>query len=130
MGKDIAYLPALYLNEEIVPFGSPIILRDDCVQEQLDATIDAKQTITVSSTTRRKLVASTDGIAKSFLTSGQEYELFVWDNGWQSHTTAVAGDTPLTFEIVPVGGLYWLVATDSDKEERIFTIEDGVQAWW
>ena len=130
MGKGIAYLPALYLNEKIVPFGPPFILHDDCTQEKLIVLPDVTQTITIGSTTRRRLVASTDGIAKSFLNNGQEYELFFWDDGWQSHGKAISGDSPLTFEGVPAEGLYWLVGTDSDHEERIFTIEERVQVWW
>jgi hypothetical protein len=130
MGKEIAYLPALYLNEEIVPFGAPFILHDDCTMEQLVASDDVTQDITSGSTTRRRQVASTDGIAESFLNGGKEYELFVWDDGWQSHATAVATDAPMTFEDVPAGGLYWLVEADSDHQERIFTIEERVQVWW
>ena len=82
------------------------------------------------STTRRKQVASTDGIVKSYLTAGQEYELFFWDDGWQSVGRATAGEEPLTFADVPPDCLYWLVASDSDHEERIFTIEDAAQVWW
>ncbi len=130
MGKEIAYLPALYLNEEIVPFGSPFILHDDCTQEMLVASDDATESIRIGSTTRRRQAASTDGIAQSFLNSGQEYELSYWQDGWQSHGKAVANESPMDFEAVPADALYWLVGTDSDHEERIFTIEDRVQVWW
>lgn len=131
MGADIAYLPALYLNEKIVPFGPPFILRPDCTIEQL--TPDSTTTIsaTLTSTTARKQEASTDGITRTFLTPGQVYELFyMGDDDWVSLGTATAGETPLIFESVPAAGLYWLVAEDSDKEERIFTISGGKQVWW
>lgn len=130
MGKEIAYLPALYLNEEIAPWGDPFILNTDCSHRTLQAQPDKPDAILITSTTRRKQVVSTDGIAKSFLTPGQEYELFYMTDDWQSLGKAVAGDQPLEFEDIPAGGLYWLVATDSDKEERIFTIENGKQVWW
>jgi len=84
----------------------------------------------LTSTTRRKQEISTDGVAKTFFTDGQEYELSYWDNGWQSLGTSVAGKEPLKFDNVPTGSLYWLVAKDSDKEERIFTIEKDRQTWW
>jgi hypothetical protein len=51
-------------------------------------------------------------------------------DSWESLGKTTAGDGPLVFADVPADGLYWLVAEDSDKEERIFTIQDGRQVWW
>ncbi len=130
LGPDIAYLPALYLNEEIVPFGSPFILTKGSQARKLQAIPDKTLTAELFSTTRRTRVASTDGIAKTNLTAGTTYELFYWADGWQSIGKAVATDQPLVFENVPAGCLYWLVAEESDREERIFTIENGEQVWW
>jgi len=130
MGRDIAYLPALYMNEEIVPFGAPFILGDDCIIRELQPEDDNTITASLVSTTRRKQEVSTDGIAKAFLTPGQEYELSYWEDGWQSVSKKVASDKPLVFDSVTSGCLYWLVVEGSDKEERIFTIEDGTQVWW
>ena len=130
MGNDnIAYLPALYLNEEIVPLAAPFILGGDCGTRKLSG--DGRNIeVSLVSTTSRKLEISTDGVARSYLTSGREYELSYWDNGWQSLGEVSAGDGPLRFENVPADRLYWLVEEDSKKEERIFTIEDNVQVWW
>jgi hypothetical protein len=36
----------------------------------------------------------------------------------------------LTYEDVPSGTLYWLVAVDGDEEERIFAYADSLQHWW
>jgi hypothetical protein len=131
MGKDIAYLPALYLNGKVAPYGEPFILRSDCSVQEIQG--DEKKTISLilTSTTARKQEASTDGITKTFLTPGKEYELFYWKEGWQKSGSLVADDKPLVFEKVPAGCLYWLVPKDSNKEEeRIFTIEDGKQVFW
>lgn len=130
MGRDIAYLPALYINEEIMPFGSPFILDIDGILAELEPDDSNKQPVQLISTTRRKQEISTDGIVETFLTTGQEYELFYWSDGWQTLAKSVAENKPLVFDSIPAGCLYWLVATDSDKEERIFTIEDGRQVWW
>lgn len=132
MGTDVAYLPALYLNKKIDTTGIPFILKKDSSLQYFEADTLVKTELTVHSTTRRKLVMSTDGIEKAYFENDKEYELFYWLNGWKSlnKVTAVE-DKPLVFESVPSGGLYWLVADDSDKEERIFTIdEDGKQVWW
>jgi len=130
MGTDVAYLPALYLDEKIVPYGSPFILNNDCTTREFSPDEERSITAEFVSTTKVAQVASTDGIAKSFLTPGKEYELFYWDDGWQSVGKITAGEQPLQFENVPTDGLYWLVAKDSDDEERIFTIDDNRQVWW
>jgi len=131
MGREVAYLPALYLNEEIVPFGPPIILDGDCSQRSLVADDKWKSRIELIATTHDQIDASTVGRAISHLTVGTVYELFYFADGdWQSLGKATASDTPLEFEFVPGGALYWLVAEGSRRDERIFTIEDGVQTWW
>lgn len=130
MGRDIAYLPALYINEEIEPFDAPFVLRADCSIQKLQPEEEKTISTQLISTTRRKQELSTDGITRTYLTPGQEYELFYWLDGWQSLGKSFADDRPLVFDEVPVGCLYWLVAVDSDKEERIFTIEDSRQVWW
>jgi len=130
MGKDIAYLPALYLNKEIVPFAPPFILNQDSTMRQIIPATDDSISIRITATTIRAQVVSTDGIKMTPLTPGQEYELFYWLEGWQSLGTAAANEEDVSFEGVPSGGLYWLVAEDFDEDERIFTIDDGIQVWW
>ncbi|MCP4583049.1 MAG: transglutaminase domain-containing protein [candidate division Zixibacteria bacterium] len=130
MGVDIAYIPALYLNEEIIPQGAPFVLGDDCDIRYYQPDSSDEVSISLVSTTKRKQAVSTDGIAESYLDSGQEYELFYWQDDWQSLGKMVATDKPLTFDKAPSGALYWLVAVGSDEEERIFTIEDDGQVWW
>ncbi|MFH2048023.1 MAG: transglutaminase-like domain-containing protein [bacterium] len=130
MGTGIVYLPALYINKEITPFGPPFILNKNHSIDYLLINEDLSISVELKSTTEKKLVASTDGITKTFLNPGKTYEFYYWDDGWQLSREAVAGEEPLKFDNIPAGCLYWLVEKDSDKEERIFTIEDGLQIWW
>jgi hypothetical protein len=118
------------MNEEVVPYGPPLANISEFGYHHFVTKADTTITLRLTSTTRRKQVASTDGIEKSFLTPGVEYELFYFDDGWQSVGKATATDEPLVFDDVPVGCLYWLVAEDSDHEERPFSYEDGRQVWW
>ena len=37
---------------------------------------------------------------------------------------------PLSFENLPGDGLYWLVAEESRRLERIFTLVEGRQRFW
>ena len=130
MGKDIAYLPALYIDEEIEPFGAPFILRDDCSMEELSPEMKDTSSMQLTTITCDTITTSPNGLKRVPLTSGLEYELFYLQDGWQSHGKAIADDKPLVFEKVPAGCLYWLVEVDSDEEERIFIIEDGELVWW
>ncbi|MCJ7497859.1 MAG: hypothetical protein MUO78_06965 [candidate division Zixibacteria bacterium] len=131
MGREIAYLPALYLNEKVVPFGTPFILQKDCTIRELEP--ESLKTISVKllAATPPKQEISTGGIEKTYFTSGKKYELFYWKDEWQLLGSSIASEKPLVFEKLPAGSLYWLVPEGSDKEEeRIFTIEDGKQVWW
>jgi hypothetical protein len=130
MGKDIAYLPMFYINEELVPAAAPFILEKDGRLRQLTGKQGQKITIPLIATSRPARKDTTQVPPETFLTPGQEYELFYWDDDWISVGKATATDQPLELGNVPVGFLYWLIATDSRKEERIFTFDDGVQVWW
>jgi hypothetical protein len=130
MGTGIAYLPALYENEELVPFAPPFILASDCTRQPLVAAEQETESLRLTSTTKRTQAVATDGVAQTSLTPGKMYELFYWQDGWHSDGSAAATNQPLVFNEVPSGGLYRLVAEHSDREERIFTYSDGQQIWW
>jgi hypothetical protein len=130
MGVDIVYMPALYLNKEIVPYCPPFILRRDGGQNELRASEDITIPATMKYTANIKLGTPAGGTEKTPLKSGHEYELFCWKEGWQSLGKSVANKEALVYSEVPSGALFQLVARDSDNEERIFTIEDSVQVWW
>lgn len=129
MAKDVVLLVSLYVNGKVQPVSEPFIIQDDCSVRQLSNVHDATARLELGTTTARVLEVSTDGTVKKPLKPGTQYELFYWQGGWQSLGKATAGTGPLAFEKVPTGCLYWLVADGSDKDERIFTIEDGKQVW-
>ncbi len=147
MGTAVAYLPSTYIQKTIIPWATPFILINDSTRIELSADRINLTTTILHATTKRKLVMSTDGSEKAYFKNGKKYELFYWldkplfdkanpENnlkvGWNSLGKQTAHDEkPLVFENVPSGGLYWLVAEGSNKEERIFTIDkDGNQVWW
>ena len=130
MGVDVMYLPALYLNEEIVPYGPPILLDKNCTiteyKKDTEKNIDAK----LAYTTLRTLEVSTDGVRRTKIKMDKQYELFYWDDAWQSLGESSTTKRGLEFKDVPSGCLYWMVAEGSDEEERIFILEGGKQVWW
>nr|MBN2278216.1 transglutaminase domain-containing protein [candidate division Zixibacteria bacterium] len=128
LGKDIIYLPGLYLDKSIVPCGAPVLLGDTTARFAAD-TINTV-TLRLTETTTMEHAPSTDGVARVKLTPGVEYELLFWNNNeWQSFGKKTAGTGPLVFEKVPSGTLYWLVAEEKDREERIF-YWNGTDARW
>jgi hypothetical protein len=119
MGRRIAYLPAYYVDEEIVAAAPPFLLTD------------AGKVVRLAPEAGRVATVEAGAVApKSPLTAGTTYELMVWDGAWRTHAKATAGEGPLTFEEVPAGALCWLVAEESRRLERIFTVEEGLPRWW
>lgn len=133
MGRNIAYLPAYFVNKELVPAAPPFILTkagevrplrpDDAGGPGLAIEIVATtpKTPDADTLTERPMIR---------VKPGKAHELFVWKDGWESLGKKVAGDDPVAFESIPPGGLYWLVQDGSRRLERIFTIEKGKQVWW
>jgi len=129
-GPDVIYLPGLYLNEEIVPYGIPFVPHIDQPTETFVADTTNLITLSIPHTTTRALVFSTDGVMKTEFKIGTQYELSYWNNEWISLGIRTAEKQDLVFDNVPANGLYWLVEVDSNNEERIFSYQDGVLSWW
>lgn len=130
MATDIVYLPALYLNKEIVGIGDPFLLEEGSTNDIFHADTSYLESIAFESTTGRTLVVSTDGVEKKEVAAGTLYELFYWSDGWQTLGHRTAGEESVKFENVPVGSLLWLVTEDGGREERIFSFQDGQQVWF
>ena len=80
--------------------------------------------------TKKKIANATEEKQIVYLKEGNEYELFYWQDEWQSAGIQIATSKPMIFDDVPADRLYWMVQIDSRKEERIFTFEDEMQIWW
>lgn len=62
---------------------------------------------------------------------GEEYELYFWDNGWQSLGMQTGGaDCRLRYDNVPRGALLRIHNHTRGKENRPFMLEGGRQVWW
>ena len=67
----------------------------------------------------------------SYLKAGTTYRLQRWTaEGWKLEREFEATTEPELFLDLPSDALYWMVAKDSRRLERIFTIEEGRQRWW
>ncbi|MEN8225699.1 MAG: transglutaminase-like domain-containing protein [Bacteroidota bacterium] len=133
MGTDIAYLPAYYINEKIIPAGKQFILTAEGEIAENNANYEKPVTLKLTSTTKRVTTETTDFAEKVFLIKGESYELFYWNDKWISLGVQKASGNPLIFKNVPSGAMYWLTNTTptKDRPERIFTINDEEkQIWW
>jgi hypothetical protein len=132
MGRDITYLPALYVDDEIIPFGEPFILQKDGFTRTLRGggnQIDVE----VNETTESQVAYEnwTDETVSVPLKNGTVYELFVWDNGnWETQLRATGNSDSTKLSHLQEGSLYWLIEVDGDREERPFTIERGEIVRW
>lgn len=131
MGRNIAYMPAYFVADELVPAAPAFILTKAGLVRPLIA--DGSRPITLELTATKPETKDAD--SKSTFPSlvvkpDQGYELFVWENGWTSLGKHTGSTDPIRIDSVPGNGLYWLVADGSRKLERIFTIVEGKQVWW
>jgi hypothetical protein len=131
IGPGIAYFPAFYYEEEIIPAGNAFILSDTGKVEYKIANGDKRIELKLYGTTQRVTKETTDFIEESSFIDGNEYILYYWNDKWIEAGKAIASHGPLVFGNVPSNAIYWLVEKDSRKEERIFTVDDdGKQVWW
>jgi hypothetical protein len=131
IGRDIVYLPAFYIDEEIVPAGNAFIL--DTSGQKIELVADGQNLIQLklTSTTKKVLAQTTDSAAQSHFNNGKTYTLFYWNDRWVEAGSQQARGKPLTFNNIPSNALYWLVEDGGHKEERIFTLDlKGHQHWW
>lgn len=61
---------------------------------------------------------------------GEEYELFCWNDGWESCGRQVARYEYLEYKDIPAGKIFWLRNYSSGKEELPFVIKDGKQLFF
>lgn len=122
MGRDIAYLPALYREQEVIPIGDPFILTIDGEIKVCKADLEHKQSI--------KILSKYPEDETNNILPGQSYELLYWQNGWLSLGTQVAKTTFLIYENAPTNALFWIRNHTEGKQERIFTYENNKQIWW
>jgi hypothetical protein len=62
---------------------------------------------------------------------GKIYRYNQWINGdWNLIATTIGSDAPMEFDALSSDGLYWLIESEGDREERPFTIEEGEIIRW
>ncbi len=110
MGRDILYLPALFVDDVIVPAGTPFILHKD--ETIRFVAVAGKEISVTAENTSGSQVAFEDWTDESVslpLKEGMEYELQAWtSNGWNRIATKIGDGQPMEFTGLSSNGLYWL----------------------
>lgn len=86
----------------------------------------ALETDTITTVTHVGICPRND---KNGIYAGMHYELFYWDNDWNSLGVEVATGDSIIFDGVPENAVFWLRNLDEGNEEWIFTMKDGKQFW-
>lgn len=131
MGRNLLYLPAVWLAGEVVAAGPPLFLAADGTVTTLRANEARPLDVELFSADVAALEHDAQGRPLARFAPGTAYELSVWRDGWTSLGNQVAGEAraPLRWEAVPSGGLFWLRPADSRGLERVFVLRAGVQTW-
>ncbi len=131
MGRDILYLPALHDGDRLIPANAPLTVDDEGERWPLAGKDPGTSLLATSTKPRQKSAETGEVTPISHLTAGTEYTLKRWADGdWVDVATVIAGKEPLRFDDLPEDALYWLVAKDSRRLERPFTIQEGRQRFW
>lgn len=131
MGRGILYLPAVYSQKRLVGAGEPLIVHKDGRIERLQGTGDKIAVLATAVAPKKKSPDTHVVTPKSYLKEGETYLLQRWDGyEWVTIKESVAGKDPIRFEGLRAGELYWLVAKESRRLERPWTIENGRQRFW
>ncbi len=126
MGRRVAYLPAYYIDDKVVPAAAPLLLGASGGVDMLDGGPESLA-ITVGPKPTRGAGGAPPAVV---VTPGSRYELFLWDDEWRTLGLRSIDDEPVTFEAVEQDRLYWLVAEGSQRLERIFTMANGRRVGW
>ena len=125
------YLPTVWDGQKLVAVDAPFVTG---VGTTIPLIPEGSPGVTLHATAVAPSQRSADTHVTtpvSELVDGTTYLLQQWSNaGWKVLKEVVAGKQPLRFDDLPADGLYWLVAKDSKRLERPFTIENGRQRFW
>jgi hypothetical protein len=131
MGRNHPYLPMVHDGTKLVAVAPPLVLEKGGTVVSLPgkgASTSAALTAVDAGFVSMDTAAVTP---TTHLAKGTEYALKRWDGGaWRDVGSFTADGAVRTQTDLPSDGLYWLVAKESRRLERVFTIADGRQRWW
>jgi len=130
MGRNLAYLPMVHDGKALRAAAAPILVHADGRVETLAGTAPGVGLVVTAVRPEQVSVDTKVVTPVSRLEKGETYLLERWTGTWTVVKELVADAEAPRFEDLPGDGLYWLVAKESRRLERIFTIVQGRQRFW
>ncbi len=125
------YLPAVHDGKALKAAAAPLILHKDGRVEPLSGNGATTHAVLNAVSPPQKSPDTHVETPTMFLEEGVTYVLQRWTPaGWETVKEVVAQKEPFSVEGLACDGLYWMVAKDSRRLERPFTIDAGRQRWW
>jgi len=130
MGRNLAYLPMVHDGKALRAAASPLLVHKDGHVETLAGSGPAVALVATAVSPEQVSVDTKVVTPVSRLTKGESYLLQRWTGAWTVEKEFTSDGGAPGFSDLPADGLYWLVAKESRRLERIFTIEEGRQRFW
>ena len=122
MGRDIVYLPSVFISGKMVFENYPILLDQKGVKTILKPDVLNSFSATLSRENEYKN-KHTDNNPFQII-KGEKYKIYVWNSNWQLLEEQIASeDNKVSFKKLPKNGLFLMSSSKPDFYERIFTIE-------
>lgn len=130
MGRNLAYLPMVHDGKALRPAAPPLLVHRDGRVEPLAGRGPGVALVATAVSPEQVSVDTKVVTPTSHLEKGVTYLLQRWTGAWTVVQELTADGGAPGFLDLPSDGLYWLVAKESRRLERIFTIEGGRQRFW
>lgn len=127
----LLYLPAVHDGKALKPAAAPLLLHQDGRIQPLVGTAAATSVLAVAVRPSHKSPDTHVETPTVELESGRTYELKRWGGSdWELLRTVSAAEAAQPLAGLVADGLFWLVAPDSRRLERPFTVVEGRQRFW
>jgi hypothetical protein len=129
IGKNILYLPVYYENKSQKPANYPFWLNQEGVVRILEPDTSHYERLTLS-IMKNNVKNRGDPQNSQDMNEKQFYELFCWidEKGWQSIEKQEVKNELLQFRI-PSNALFYLKNNATEKETKVFTVQEGETQW-
>lgn len=122
MGRDIVYLPSVFVSGKMVFENYPILLDQKGMKTILKPDLLNSFSATLSRENEYKN-KHTDNNPLQII-KGEKYKIYVWSGNWQLIEEQIASeDDKVFFKKLPKNGLFLMSSSKPDFYERTFTIE-------
>lgn len=123
IGFNLVYLPGTYDNNKIKYERYPVLLKNRT--EKIVLKPKYKETFSFMFNQQNTNVTNYTDHNSLDIEDGVTYSLLIWDKRWRKIDSAVAKGKDVFFKNVPSNSLCFIVSKNSNRYERIFTVNSS-----